>query len=94
VDRMDYTIAGHDIDAKFSLNGVWQIPTEAMEHLCLLMAADDARSAFQVGVVRITAGERGAGVTALRSVRQACGPANRCRTRRDRSDRPRMTQRR
>lgn len=59
--RMDYTIAGHDIDAKFSLGGVWQIPTEAMGHLCLLMAADDARGTFKVGVVRISANLLNAG---------------------------------
>lgn len=52
--RMDYSIAGHDVDAKFSLTGAWQIPTEAMGHLCLLMSANDARGAFQVGVVRIS----------------------------------------
>jgi hypothetical protein len=59
--RMDYTIAGHDIDAKFSLGGVWQIPTEAMGHLCLLMAADDARGTFKVGVIRIRANLLNAG---------------------------------
>lgn len=52
--RMDYTVAGHDVDAKFSMTGVWQIPHEAMGHLCLLMTADDAAGTFDVGVVRIT----------------------------------------
>lgn len=51
--RMDYSVAGHDVDAKFSLTGAWQIPTEAMDHLCLLMAADDARGTFDVGFARI-----------------------------------------
>lgn len=53
--RMDYQVAGFDVDAKFSLAGVWQIPTEAMGHMCLLMSANDARSTFKVGMVRISA---------------------------------------
>lgn len=53
-ERMDYRVAGHDIDAKFSLSAAWSIPREAMGHLCLLMAADDRKSTFDVGVVRIT----------------------------------------
>ncbi|WP_052442843.1 NaeI family type II restriction endonuclease [Streptacidiphilus neutrinimicus] len=56
-DDMDYSIAGHEVDAKFtsgtkSVN--WTIPIEAMGHLCLLMAVDDRRSKFRVGLVRIT----------------------------------------
>jgi hypothetical protein len=54
-ERMDYLVAGHDVDAKFSLRGRWEIPTEAMGHLCLLMAAEDAKGTFDVGVVRISA---------------------------------------
>lgn len=51
--RMDYKIAGNDVDAKFSMSGTWSIPTEAMGHLCLLMAANDRRGTFDVGLVRI-----------------------------------------
>ncbi|MBP2323045.1 hypothetical protein JOF56_003430 [Kibdelosporangium banguiense] len=51
--KMDYEVAGHDIDAKFSLTGAWAIPTEAMGHLCLLMSANDRKSTFDVGVIRI-----------------------------------------
>jgi hypothetical protein len=53
--RMDYTVAGHDVDAKFSLTGGWAIPTEAMGHLCLLMSADDHKGVFDVGIIRIRA---------------------------------------
>ncbi|GIG67089.1 NaeI family type II restriction endonuclease [Phytomonospora endophytica] len=53
--RMDYLIAGHEVDAKFSLSPFgWTIPREAMNHLCLLMHADDARSRFTVGLLHIT----------------------------------------
>lgn len=51
--RMDYQIAGHDVDAKFSLTAAWAIPTEAMGHLCLLMTANDHKNVFDVGVIRI-----------------------------------------
>lgn len=52
-ERMDYKVAGHDIDAKFSISGVWAIPAEAMGHLCLVMSADDHKWVFSVGIVRI-----------------------------------------
>ncbi|WP_327323801.1 restriction endonuclease [Streptomyces sp. NBC_01210] len=52
-EKMDYRVCGVDVDAKFSLDGKWMIPREAMGHLCLLMAANDRESAFTVGLVRI-----------------------------------------
>ncbi|WP_185842425.1 NaeI family type II restriction endonuclease [Streptomyces sp. WAC 06725] len=51
--KLDYLIAGAEVDAKFSLSGKWMIPTEAMGHLCLLMSADDKSSSFDVGMMRI-----------------------------------------
>ncbi|GLZ78729.1 hypothetical protein Afil01_35360 [Actinorhabdospora filicis] len=52
---MDYLIAGHDVDAKFSLKPWrWPIPGEAVGHLCLLLHADDDASHFRVGLVRVT----------------------------------------
>jgi restriction endonuclease NaeI len=52
--RMDYRVAGHDIDSKFTSLTSWSIPTEAMGHLCLLTSTNDHRGTFNVGVVRIT----------------------------------------
>ncbi|MFE1894986.1 NaeI family type II restriction endonuclease [Streptomyces yangpuensis] len=51
---MDYEIAGHDVDAKFTGDRTWTIPKEAMGHLCLVMSANDHRGRFQVGLIRIT----------------------------------------
>lgn len=51
---MDYRIAGHEVDAKFTIGSTWTIPREAMGHLCLVMAADDRRSTFRVGLLKIT----------------------------------------
>lgn len=51
--RMDYLVAGEDVDAKWSMkSGGWMIPTEAVGELCLCMTADDERSIFSVGIVR------------------------------------------
>lgn len=52
-DHMDYSIAGHDVDAKWTINNNWTIPREAIGHICLLMHANDYKKAFDVGVLRI-----------------------------------------
>ena len=52
-DRMDYKIAGHDVDAKWTIGMNWTIPREAMGHICLLMRANDYKQKFDVGVLRI-----------------------------------------
>ncbi|MDT0347648.1 NaeI family type II restriction endonuclease [Streptomyces litchfieldiae] len=52
--KMDYLVAGHEVDAKFTLGDNWTIPSEAQGHICLLMMAADSRSSFRVGLLRIT----------------------------------------
>jgi hypothetical protein len=53
-DAMDYQIADVDVDCKYSQQfGGWMIPPEAMDHLCLLAWADDYKSLWSVGLVRI-----------------------------------------
>ncbi|WP_457029149.1 NaeI family type II restriction endonuclease [Kitasatospora sp. P5_F3] len=49
---MDYSVAGHDVDSKFSLSSGWMIPTEAVGEICLVSTADDVRGTFSVGLVR------------------------------------------
>ncbi|MEU7161279.1 NaeI family type II restriction endonuclease [Streptomyces chrestomyceticus] len=51
--RMDYQVTGHDVDAKWTIYSNWTIPKEADGHICLLMKADDHRSTFSVGLLRI-----------------------------------------
>ncbi|MFE3443722.1 NaeI family type II restriction endonuclease [Nocardia sp. NPDC059180] len=51
--EMDYKIDGYAVDSKFSLKGQWTIPREAIGHICLVMAADDHKGTFDVGLVRI-----------------------------------------
>ncbi|MFE4174912.1 NaeI family type II restriction endonuclease [Streptomyces sp. NPDC056909] len=51
---MDYQIAGIDVDCKYSQQfGGWMIPPEAMGHLCLLVWADDYKSRWSAGLLRV-----------------------------------------
>jgi hypothetical protein len=50
---MDTFVAGRPVDIKWSANrSGWQIPTEAVGHICLLLSADEARGTFETGLVR------------------------------------------
>jgi hypothetical protein len=51
---MDYDVDGVDVDCKWTKNfGGWQIPREAVGHICLLIWAQDERSELAVGLIRI-----------------------------------------
>ncbi|MGW0393906.1 NaeI family type II restriction endonuclease [Streptomyces sp. NPDC003042] len=51
---MDYQIAGIDVDCKYSQRfGSWMIPPEALGHLCLLVWADDHKTRWSAGLLRI-----------------------------------------
>ncbi|MEV7613465.1 NaeI family type II restriction endonuclease [Streptomyces sp. NPDC089799] len=53
--EMDYRIAGVDVDCKYSQQfGGWMIPPEAVGHLCLLVWANDYKSRWSAGLLRIT----------------------------------------
>jgi hypothetical protein len=50
----DYDVGGVDVDCKWSKNfGGWQIPLEAVGHVCLLVWAHDPGSELAVGLIRI-----------------------------------------
>lgn len=56
-EKMDYRIAGIDVDCKFSSSvGGWQIPREALGHVCLLLWADDDLCIWSAGLLRVTEG--------------------------------------
>jgi Restriction endonuclease NaeI len=60
--KLDYRIAGHEIDAKFSQDlWKWMLPPEAVGELCLVVTANDETSRFSAGVVRATVDRLGAG---------------------------------
>ncbi|WP_424183722.1 NaeI family type II restriction endonuclease [Actinokineospora sp. G85] len=50
--RLDYRIADHEVDCKFSLTGGWTIPQEAVGQLCLLTTARDHQGTFDIGIIR------------------------------------------
>src|SRR5712691_5196613 len=50
----DYQIVGADVDCKYSMTyGGWELPPEAISHICLLITADDATSSWTAGLLRI-----------------------------------------
>ncbi len=51
----DYSIAGVEVDCKYSMNyGGWELPPEAMDHICLLITANDQRSSWEAGLIRVS----------------------------------------
>lgn len=48
--RLDTVILGHDVDIKNTMGGNWMIPTEAVDHPCILIAADEARAVCYLGL--------------------------------------------
>jgi hypothetical protein len=56
-DATDYRLAGVQVDCKYSMrDGGWTLPPEVIGHLALVVTADDARSSWRAGLVRV-AGE-------------------------------------
>jgi hypothetical protein len=53
-DLLDFRIAGHEVDCKFSHTGGWMLPIESFGQLILVLKADDFRSTWSAGVVRVT----------------------------------------
>lgn len=52
-DKLDFRIAGHEVDCKYSQrDGGWMIPNEAHGELCLVVTADDSKSRWSAGLVR------------------------------------------
>ena len=50
----DYQIVGTNVDCKYSMTyGGWELPPEAIGHICLLITADDATSSWTAGLLRI-----------------------------------------
>lgn len=58
---LDFSIAGHEVDCKYSHTGSWMLPMESFEQVVLVMQADDRSSRWSAGVVRVTEKNRRAG---------------------------------
>jgi hypothetical protein len=53
-DATDYRIAGVEVDCKFSKSwGEWMLPPESWGHICLVVWASDAESAWSAGLLRV-----------------------------------------
>jgi Restriction endonuclease NaeI len=53
-DATDYRIAGIEVDCKYSMSyGGWELPPEAVDHLCLLVTANDADGSWTAGLIRV-----------------------------------------
>ncbi len=50
----DYRIAGIEVDCKYSMTyGNWELPPEAIDHLCLVITASDSISSWSAGLLRV-----------------------------------------
>lgn len=51
---LDFKIAGHEVDCKFSHGGGWMLPIESFDQIVLVTQADDQKSTWSAGLVRVT----------------------------------------
>tara|TARA_R110000765_G_scaffold10984_8_gene34259 strand:+ start:75033 stop:75932 length:900 start_codon:yes stop_codon:yes gene_type:complete len=49
--KLDTVVQGHDVDIKNTMGSNWMIPTEAIDHPCILIAADEVRAQCYLGLV-------------------------------------------
>ncbi|WP_371157086.1 NaeI family type II restriction endonuclease [Jannaschia sp. 2305UL9-9] len=49
--KLDTMILGHDVDIKNTMGSNWMIPTEAVDHPCILVAADEVRATCFLGLI-------------------------------------------
>jgi hypothetical protein len=51
---LDFNIAGHEVDCKYSHTGAWMLPIESFDQIVLVTQADDKQSTWSAGLVRVT----------------------------------------
>ncbi len=49
--KLDTIILGHDVDIKHTMGNNWMIPTEAVGHPCILVAADETKAKCYLGLI-------------------------------------------
>lgn len=58
-DILDYSICTHEVDCKYSQKlGAWMLPPESFGQLILCCTADDQAGTWNMGIVRVTEGNR------------------------------------
>lgn len=55
---LDYSIAGQEVDCKYSHTGAWMLPIESFDQIVLVAQADDYASKWNLGLVRVTEANR------------------------------------
>lgn len=48
--KLDLLLLGEDVDVKHTMGGNWMIPGEALDHVCILMAADEKKALCYMGL--------------------------------------------
>lgn len=59
---MDYRIAGHEVDSKYSASAQWMLPPESINHLILGSVANDVKSTWSIGLIRASVENRNPGM--------------------------------
>lgn len=49
--KLDTVILDQDVDIKNTMGNNWMIPTQAVDHPCILVAADEARASCYLGLI-------------------------------------------
>ncbi len=49
--KLDMVLGGHDVDVKFTIGSNWMIPREAINEVCILIAADEPLERLYVGLI-------------------------------------------
>lgn len=57
-DLLDFSIAGLEVDCKYSHTGAWMLPMESFGQIVLVTEANDLRSVWSAGVVRVAVENR------------------------------------
>jgi hypothetical protein len=50
--KLDLRIGTQDVDIKFTVGSNWMIPTEAVDQICILVAADEAQARCYFGLLK------------------------------------------
>lgn len=48
---LDTVIKGHDVDIKHTMGSNWMIPNEALNHPCIVVAADEKQAVCYLGII-------------------------------------------
>lgn len=51
---LDFSIAGHEVDCKYSHTGAWMLPMESFDQIALVTRANDQDSVWSAGLVRVS----------------------------------------